>query len=485
MSRRGDRAGTRYPDGPAEVAGAPVPVDERGVPVPPVSGVGSALTPEPPHAGRALRAFINGVEVGLLQEQGGLWRFSYAPGWLASPQGFALSPWLPLQAGPLVDGASERPVQWYFDNLLPEEGQRTLMARDAGVGVEDAFGLLQYYGAESAGSLTLLPPDVAGEPPGRLRPLSHGSLEGRIGRLPRVALTQDALKRMSLAGAQHKLALVLEGDALFEPQDGTPSTHVLKPDHPDADYPHSVINEFFVMRLAARLGLPVPPVHRLYVPSPVYLVERFDRVRGAAGWQRRHVVDACQLLGLDRSFKYSQGSIERLAELAALCRSPLLARTQLFSWLLFNVLVGNGDAHLKNLSFLVSDEGIQLAPFYDLLSVAAYETPAFDQQGWPAHTQLAWPILGVRHFSGITHALLLEAAHKLGLPPATAARLLDDLVRQIVPQADELLNVISRENEVILHQQPTLANRLAGEMRCLRVIRHTILPEMLARVRAG
>lgn len=61
--------------------------------------------------GRALRAFINDVEVGLLQEQGGLWRFSYATAWLSSPQGFALSPFLPLQAGPLVDGASERPVQ--------------------------------------------------------------------------------------------------------------------------------------------------------------------------------------------------------------------------------------------------------------------------------------------------------------------------------------------------------------------------------------
>ena len=434
--------------------------------------------------GRALRAFINDVEVGLLQEQGGLWRFSYATAWLSSPQGFALSPFLPLQAGPLVDGASERPVQWYFDNLLPEEGQRTLMARDAGVGVEDAFGLLQYYGAESAGSLTLIPPEVAGEVPGGLRPLSHGSLEGRIGRLPRVALTQGALKRMSLAGAQHKLALVLEGNALFEPQDATPSTHVLKPDHPDADYPHSVINEFFVMRLAARLGLPVPPVHRLYVPSPVYLVERFDRVRTSAGWQRRHVVDACQLSGLDRSFKYSQGSIERLAELAAVCRSPLLARTRLFSWLVFNVLVGNADAHLKNLSFLVSHEGVELAPFYDLLSVAAYDTQAFDRAGWPAHVQLAWPILGVRHFSAITRELLMmEAGMQLGVTRRAAGRTLDELVQQMPSQADALLAELARDNDELLKQQPELANRLAGEMRCLRVIRHTILPDMLARIR--
>jgi hypothetical protein len=80
----------------------------------------------------------------------------------------------------------------------------------------------------------------------------------------------------------------------------------LKPDHPDEDYPHSVINEWFVMRLAKRLGLDVPDVHRRYAPSPVFLINRFDRVREDQGWQRRHVIDACQLLGLDRSFKYSQ-----------------------------------------------------------------------------------------------------------------------------------------------------------------------------------
>lgn len=74
------------------------------------------------------------------------------------------------------------------------------------------------------------------------------------------------------------------------------------------------------MRLAQALGLEVPAVHRRYVPEPVFLIERFDRVREnspeGAIWRRRHAIDACQLLGLDRSFKYAQGSIERLAELA-------------------------------------------------------------------------------------------------------------------------------------------------------------------------
>ena len=82
-------------------------------------------------SGRALIASINDMKVGILQEEAGLWSFQYATEWLNHPGRFALSPHLPLTSEPLQDGASLRPVQWYFDNLLPEEGQRGLLAADA------------------------------------------------------------------------------------------------------------------------------------------------------------------------------------------------------------------------------------------------------------------------------------------------------------------------------------------------------------------
>ena len=428
--------------------------------------------------GRSLRASIGQAEVGTLQEAAGLWSFRYAAGWLGNPLGFALSPHLPLTAETLLDGASKRPVQWYFDNLLPEEGQRVLLAADAKLDAADAFGLLAWYGAESAGSVTLLPPDATPQAAESLRPLPDDALEARIRQMPKAPLTHAAIKRMSLAGAQHKLAVVLRGGALFEPAGATPSTHILKPDHPDEDYRHSVINEWFVMRLARRLGLDMPDVHRRYVPSPVYLVDRFDRIPEAQGWQRRHAIDACQLLGLDRSFKYSQGSMATLAALAAACRSPAVARSRLFGWLVFNVLVGNGDAHLKNLSFLVSHEGVQLAPFYDLLSVAAYDTPAFDKQGWPAQTRLAWPILGVRHFSDINRTLLLEAGAALSLAKGTAERLLEHLRSRAVQEAEALYAEAEAENARIARAHPELSATMAGESRCLRTILHTVIKEM-------
>ena len=433
-------------------------------------------------SGRSLRASINQQEVGSLQEVAGLWSFQYTPDWLANPKGFALSPHIPLSAQPLLDGASQRPVQWYFDNLLPEEDQRVLLAKDARLDAADAFGLLAWYGAESAGSVTLLPPEAAPQTIELLRPLPDDALQARIRQLPKSPLTHAAIKRMSLAGAQHKLAVVLEDGALFEPAGATPSTHILKPDHPDADYPHSVINEWFVMRLARRLGLDVPEVHRRYVPSPVYLIDRFDRVAGAQGWQRRHAIDACQLLGLDRSFKYTQGSMDSLAALANACRSPAVARSRLFGWLVFNVLVGNSDAHLKNLSFLVSHEGVQLAPFYDLLSVATYDSPAFDKSGWPAQTQLAWQILGVRHFSDIRRGLLLEAGVALNLVKGTAERLLENLRSRIVSEAEALYAEVEAENARIAHARPELAATMAGESRCVRAISHTVIKEMARQI---
>lgn len=427
---------------------------------------------------RSLNVWVDQSIVGTLKENNNIWSFQYHEPWLNEPNRFSLSPHLPLNAEPLIDGASYRPVQWYFDNLLPEEGQRTLLAADARIDVADAFGLLSCYGAESAGSLTLLPADQQPVPIQQSKQISLEALDSRIRQLPKTPLTHGAAKRMSLAGAQHKLAVLMRGDELFEPAGATASTHILKPDHPDQDYAHSVINEWFVMLLARRLGLVVPNVHRFYVPAPIYLIDRFDRITTAAGTQRLHAIDACQLLGLDRSFKYSEATVDRLRELANACRSPSVAHTRLFSWLVFNVLVGNGDAHLKNLSFLVSNEGIQIAPFYDLLSTASYETPTFDLNGWPALRQLAWPIHGVRNFLGISRELLIDAGLSLGLAKSTAQRLLDHLIDNTFKEAKGLYAEVEEQNSLLVQARPELRLTMAGESRCLRTVLHVIIKAM-------
>lgn len=426
---------------------------------------------------RQLLAWIGDRLVGHLHDDNGIWSFSYADDWA----GFDLCPNLPYQRRTIVDGSSQRPVQWYFDNLLPEEGQRQLLASDARLDANDAFALLAHYGAESAGSLTLLAPGQR-LPEGEMRPLSDADLARRIDAMPRLPLTHEAHKRMSLAGAQHKLAVVFDQAELFEPVGNWPSTHILKPDHPEQAFAHSVINEWFTMRLAARVGLSVPQVNRRYVPQPIYLIERFDRERRGQDWLRLHSIDACQMLGLDRNFKYQAGSIARLAELLTLTTSPAVARTRLFGWLVFNVLLGNTDAHLKNLSFLVTGRGQQLAPFYDLLCTAVYETRAFDQDRWPQATTLAWPILGEASLARIDRDHLLDAAEALGIKRSPANAQLQRIQQRIVAQADALLVETEQENAVLSAERPELRATFAGELRCLRAIR-ALVAEQADRLR--
>ncbi|CTP93210.1 HipA N-terminal domain-containing protein [Xanthomonas translucens pv. poae] len=430
---------------------------------------------------RSLLASIGTQRVGTLSEYANLWKFTYAPAWLASADRFALAPGLPLQEGEIQDGSSFRPVQWYFDNLLPEEAQRQLMAADAGIPGADAFALLSYYGAESAGSLTLLPPGKSLEA-GGMAELSDAQLSARIRDLPHHSLAAGAAKRMSLAGAQHKLAVIERDGRLLQPIGAEPSTHILKPENTSGDYPHSVANEWFVMRLAARAGLDVPPVQRRYVPEPAFLIERFDRQRTATGVRRVHAIDACQLLGLDRSFKYQMGSVEALARIAALCRNKLATRFRLYRWLIFNVLTGNSDAHLKNLSFLVGPDGVNLAPHYDLLCTTCYDSRAYGSGKRPEHATLAWPILGVERFGEVNFAHLVQAGEAMGLPRKAAANLLELQRSAILDEAQQLLNQVDAENAQLLKHTPDLDATLAGEMRCLRAITHNVVKEMAERL---
>ncbi|MFV0457118.1 MAG: HipA domain-containing protein [Pseudomonas sp.] len=426
---------------------------------------------------RQLNVWINGVLVGELEEHNGLWTFGYSQKWLETPAAYPLCPSLPLQAARHVDGASVRPVQWYFDNLLPEDGQRSLIASAARMAEADAFGLLAHFGAESAGSITLLAPGRQPEE-GGLKALPVAELSRRIRDMPLIPLAERSAKRMSLAGAQHKAAIVYDGVQLLEPTGNTPSTHILKPDHPDEAWAHSVINEWFIMSLAKRVGLNVPVVHRRYVPQPVYLVERFDRRRGDSGWERLHCIDACQLLGLDRAYKYSEGSLARLSDISSRCRPSAKARLSLFQWLVFNVLVGNEDAHLKNLSCMMMARGVALAPFYDLLCTAVYGTRAFGQDRWPQQTELAWPILGQQRLQGFSASLLVVAGESMGIKPATAKATIRKMVDAVRVHAQGLLQITEQENQALGEMNPEIRATLAGELRLLRAIVSIVITEM-------
>jgi serine/threonine-protein kinase HipA len=235
------------------------------------------------------------------------------------------------------------------------------------------------------------------------------------------------------------------------------------------------------MSAAGQLGLRVPRVVRRYTPEPVYIVERFDRYVDTEGRvRRRHIVDACQLLNKSRGFKYRNATLETLAEIVTHCRNRAATRLQLYVWLLFNLLIANNDNHLKNLSFGVGPEGVEIAPAYDLLSTGSYYTRNFaaERASWPA-VEMAIALPGAATFGAVTREAVLQAGETLGVPRRICERELDRLARNLPGVFQDLESAISAENA---GYPEAVRPFLGGEMRLIRTIRHVVLPDMLQRV---
>lgn len=411
---------------------------------------------------RELNVFLDNVSVGKLIEESSIWGFEYDARWLSI--GYNIIPGLAFQAGRQLDGASTRPVQWFFDNLLPEEQARALLEKDEKIAPGDAFALLTAIGHESAGAFTLLMPGVTLNP-GDAVLLTSAELNERIINLPKVPLNRRERKKMSLAGAQHKMLVIFKDGQLYEPSGQLPSTHILKPEHTDPSaYYFTTRNEWFVMSLARKCGLPVPDVHHIFLPSPAYIVKRFDRLGIYPDIHRLHVIDGCQLLGLSFGAKYRASTVENLKKLADSCIAPGPTRLVIFKWALFNAFVGNGDAHLKNLSFRVTGRGYQLMPLYDLLCTTIYA-----KQGEHPNEELSQAMAGAVHFGELRKEHVLQFGQALGLKDAITLKALEQMKKDIFPAADALIAQVDSEPQ---------HDGKAGEMRLLRKIRFLCIQEM-------
>jgi len=300
--------------------------------------------------------------------------FEYDPEWI-SDKGYVLAPQFPVVAQRYVGDQ----VKTFFENLLPEgEVLDDIISAIASRGAS-SFELLGRLGAELPGVLSLLPEN---EPPmarQEYKPLSPEELSARLhNRAQTPFLVSNSQGSMSLAGAQDKLGLRFDGKTgEFRDCVGkSPSTHIAKPDTRQLRYQPSAINEYACMKLAAALKLPVPEVWLKRVPEAVYVVERYDRQVFNGKIQSIHQIDGCQLLGHGAGWKYQRtGGLVSLPKLVAAMRGLLLRGSDLLQfqrWVMFNFLIGNADAHAKNVSVLINDKGYQLAKFYDLLCVKAY-----------------------------------------------------------------------------------------------------------------
>ncbi len=267
----------------------------------------------------------------------------------------------------------------FLDGLLPEGEPRRAIAADLDLPASDVFGLLAVLGKDCAGALVIQPEDDPPPPVPNTRtaqPLTADDLGELVANLHSAPLGIDRNVRLSLAGVQEKLLLTRMPDGGWgRPVDGTPSTHILKPEI--ERFANTVENEAFCMTVAKHLDLSVADVETIVVDErPVLVVRRYDRVVDPDGTVHRvHQEDFCQALGLPPEQKYEQDSGPTLARVARVLQDvaePSAAETLLRA-LTLNVALGNCDAHGKNFSLLHTESGVlSLAPLYDLLSTRLY-----------------------------------------------------------------------------------------------------------------
>lgn len=301
--------------------------------------------------------------------------FEYDPQWLDFEGGFVLSPWFPLS----TERYSGDAVKVFFENLLPEgEALQDILAAIA-LQKAPPHEILGRLGRELPGVLSLLPENEQPNQQQQYRALEYAEMHQRIlNRADRPLLLANAEATMSIAGAQDKIGLRFDPrtQSLSDCVGSSPSTHILKPDTRLKKFQPSAINEYACMRLAKALKLPTPDVWLLRVPEAAYVVKRYDREIVAGNIIGVHQVDGCQLLNVGPGWKYEKGaglvSLEKISTALQACSISGADRLNFARWVMFNYLIGNSDAHAKNISILISDTGFRLAPFYDLLCVKAY-----------------------------------------------------------------------------------------------------------------
>lgn len=348
-------------------------------------------------------------------------------------------------------------VRPFLDGLLPEGESRKSIARAVHVPERDTYGLIRALGRDCAGALVIQPAEDPAPPaPTTMtaEPLRQEDIEVLVRDLKSAPLGVGGRVRISLAGVQEKLVLTRMLDGSWgRPIDGTPSTHILKPEI--AAFPDSVENEAFCMRVAKNLGLDVASVETTTTGGrKLIVVERYDRRVGADGTvQRVHQEDFCQAIGIVPENKYEEDggpSLSRIARVLSDVAAPD-SLDRLLEAVTVNALIGNGDAHAKNFSLLHTEDGaLSLAPLYDLMCTLYY-----------GDDRLAMSIDDVHRTNRVTVERIVHEAARWGVPGQRATAIVVNLL-------DEAPRALSAAIEATNDVPAKLVRTVEGQLKQLR-----------------
>lgn len=350
--------------------------------------------------------------------------FTYDKGYLANG-GPALSLSLPLRN----ESFSSKECLPYFEGLLPDGELRKNIADFLHVSDRSTLKLLDALGKECAGTVAVIGDDENLKASAAdYRALSDDEIIDHIRKMPMRPLmhSEDGI-RLSLAGAQDKIALAKIKRRWHTPLNGAPSTHIFKPSRDIDNYRSIAENEYICTSLAKECGLKVPACEMdLFGDYPVFIIERYDRKTAGKKIRRLHQEDFCQALGIHPDHKYeSDGgpSILQMVKLLQQYSTEPIVDIQLFvRSIIFNFLIGNCDAHGKNYSLLENDGAIRLAPLYDLVCTRAYPELTL---------KFSMKIGGKYDIRKIAWKDFLETGKACGISPKMLTKIRDELFKAL------------------------------------------------------
>ncbi len=294
----------------------------------------------------------------------------------------------------------------FFSNLLPEGWMRNYLAACASIKPEREFFLLWMLGQDLPGAIKAIPLDKASLPK---------NVKLRDNKTDIINASTDKVLRFSLAGIQLKFSAVKKArGGLTIPSNGVGGSWIVK--LPDVQFDGVPENEFVMMALAREVGINVPetmllPLGKIEgLPEGIeqagthaFAIKRFDRTEEG---HRIHIEDFAQVFSVYPQKKYELASYRSIAQViwAEIGEAGIADFIRRF---VFNALIGNGDMHLKNWSFIYLDGRTpSLAPAYDFLSTIPYIK----------NDNLALKFVDSKDFNAINIAQFKRFAAKSGLP---------------------------------------------------------------------
>ncbi len=322
----------------------------------------------------ALGVYLQDRRIGVINRLAGDRHiFAFEQDYIDDPNRPTLSLSYKGQAGGLVTAVRPvgRRLPPFFSNLLPEGHLRGYLAEKAGVKKEREFYLMAVLGADLAGAVVVKPMDGGNQDDG------HDQHDDEH----REDQQQKGVLRFSLAGVQLKFSAVMEATGgLTIPAQGIGGSWIVK--LPSTQFPAVPENEYVMLELARAVGIAVPAIQLVRIagiqglpPDAARMeghalaVQRFDR---AAGGRRIHMEDFAQVFGLFPDGKYGSRSYASIAAVLW-AETGDVGAYEFVRRLVFSVLIGNADMHLKNWSLLYPDGRTPvLSPAYDFVSTLPY-----------------------------------------------------------------------------------------------------------------